>query len=63
MKKNKMKLRLVQGVRYPNTEGVVIMDPNTMREVPKDGKTIGEIMIRANVVMKGYLKIKQQKKQ
>ena len=32
------------------------MDPETMKEVPKDGKTIGEIMIRGNVVMKGYFK-------
>ena len=32
------------------------MDPETMKEVPKDGKTIGEIMIKGNVVMKGYFK-------
>ena len=55
-KKNEIKAR--QGVRYPNTEGVTIMDPKTMKEVPRDGKTIGEIMIRANVVMKGYFKDK-----
>ena len=42
----------------PNTEGVTIMDPETMIEVPRDGKTIGEIMIRAIVVMKGYFKDK-----
>ena len=53
-KQNEIKAR--QGVRYPNTEGVTIMNPETMKEVPKDGKTIGEIMIRANVVMKGYFK-------
>ena len=53
-KQNEIKAR--QGVRYPNTEGVKIMDPETMKEVPNDGKTIGEIMIRANVVMKGYFK-------
>ena len=34
------------------------MDPETMKEVPKDGKTIGEIMLRGNVVMKGYFKDK-----
>ena len=34
------------------------MDPETMKEVPKDGKTIGEIMIKGNVVMKGYFKDK-----
>ena len=56
-KQNEIKAR--QGVRYPNTEGVTIMDPETMKEVPKDGKTIGEIMIRGNVVMKGYFKDKE----
>ena len=55
-KKNEIKAR--QGVRYPNTQGVTIMNPATMKEVPRDGKTIGEIMIRANVVMKGYFKDK-----
>ena len=55
-KQNEIKAR--QGVRYPNTEGVTIMDPETMKEVPHDGKTIGEIMIRGNVVMKGYFKDK-----
>ena len=55
-KQNEIKAR--QGVRYPNTEGTTIMDPETMKEVPKDGKTIGEIMIRGNVVMKGYFKDK-----
>ena len=53
-KQNEIKAR--QGVRYPNTEGVTIMDPETMKEVPRDSKTIGEIMIRGNVVMKGYFK-------
>ena len=56
-KQNEIKAR--QGVRYPNTEGVTIMDPETMKEVPRDGKTIGEIMIRGNVVMKGYFKDKE----
>ena len=55
-KQNEIKAR--QGVRYPNTEGVTIMDPETMKEVARDGKTIGEIMIRGNVVMKGYFKDK-----
>jgi len=55
-KQNEIKAR--QGVRYPNTENVTIMNPETMKEVPRDGKTIGEIMIRANVVMKGYFKDK-----
>jgi len=56
-KQNEIKAR--QGVRYPNTESVKIMNPDTMKEVPSDGKTIGEIMIRANVVMKGYFKDKE----
>ena len=55
-KQNEIKAR--QGVRYPNTEGITVMDPESMKEVPKDGKTIGEIMIKGNVVMKGYLKDK-----
>ena len=48
-----------QGVRYPNTEDVEVMDPETMKPVPHDGKTMGEIMIRGNVVMKGYFKDKE----
>ena len=55
-KKNEIKAR--QGVRYPNTEGIAVMNPETMIEVPKDGKTIGEIMIKGNIVMKGYFKDK-----
>ena len=48
-----------QGVRYPNTEDAAVMDPETMKPVPRDGKTMGEIMIRGNVVMKGYFKDKE----
>jgi fatty-acyl-CoA synthase len=45
-----------QGVRYLLEEGCTVMDPATMRQVPADGETMGEIMFRGNVTMKGYLK-------
>ncbi|WJR74959.1 acyl-CoA synthetase [Bradyrhizobium sp. NP1] len=45
-----------QGVSYPLEEAITVMDPETMREVPRDGETIGEVMFRGNIVMKGYLK-------
>ena len=45
-----------QGVRYPLEEGMTVMQPQTMVEVPADGQTMGEIMFRGNIVMKGYLK-------
>jgi len=45
-----------QGVPYPLEEAVTVIDPLTMREVPRDGETIGEVMFRGNIVMKGYLK-------
>jgi fatty-acyl-CoA synthase len=45
-----------QGTRYVLQEGMTVMDPRTMREVPTDGETMGEIMFRGNIVMKGYLK-------
>ena len=45
-----------QGVRYPVLEGLNVLDPKTMAPVPADGATIGEVMMRGNVVMKGYLK-------
>ena len=49
-------LKRRQGVSYPLQEGVTVLDPDTMREVPRDGETIGEVMFRGNIVMKGYLK-------
>lgn len=45
-----------QGVRYVLQEGMTVMDPQTLAEVPADGQTMGEIMFRGNIVMKGYLK-------
>ncbi|HQU49060.1 MAG TPA: acyl-CoA synthetase [Casimicrobiaceae bacterium] len=45
-----------QGVRYTLEEGMTVMDPETMTEVPRDGETMGEIMFRGNITMKGYLK-------
>ncbi len=45
-----------QGVRYTAQDGMTVMDPETMREVPADGETLGEIMFRGNITMKGYLK-------
>jgi fatty-acyl-CoA synthase len=45
-----------QGVRYHCEEGVTVMDPESMTPVPWDGETMGEIMFRGNLVMKGYLK-------
>lgn len=45
-----------QGVRYPVLEALDVLDPATMQPVPADGSTLGEVMFRGNVVMKGYLK-------
>jgi fatty-acyl-CoA synthase len=47
-----------QGVRYVTLEGLDVKDPDTMQSVPADGETMGEVMFRGNVVMKGYLKNK-----
>ena len=45
-----------QGVRYPLQEGMAVRHPETGAELPADGQTMGEIMFRGNIVMKGYLK-------
>lgn len=45
-----------QGVRYVTLSDSMVADPVTMRPVPSDGETIGEIMLRSNTIMKGYLK-------
>jgi fatty-acyl-CoA synthase len=52
-------LKARQGVRYPNLEALAVLDPESLEPVPDDGETIGEVMFRGNVVMKGYLKDKQ----
>jgi fatty-acyl-CoA synthase len=49
-------LKRRQGVAYPLQEAVTVIDPLTMLPVPRDGETIGEVMFRGNIVMKGYLK-------
>ena len=48
-----------QGVAYHLQEGMTVMDPATMQAVPHDGETMGEIMFRGNITMKGYLKNEQ----
>jgi fatty-acyl-CoA synthase len=45
-----------QGVRYPTLEGLMVADPQTLEPVPLDGTSVGEIFMRGNTVMKGYLK-------
>ncbi len=50
------RLNARQGVRYHLQEAVSVLDPATMKPVPKDGETIGEVMFRGNLTMKGYLK-------
>jgi fatty-acyl-CoA synthase len=45
-----------QGVRYHMLEALDVLDPDSMQPVPRDGETLGEVMFRGNVVMKGYLK-------
>ena len=48
--------RIRQGVPYPALEELTVLDPETMQPVPADGATLGEVMFRGNIVMKGYLK-------
>ncbi|MGR3367749.1 MAG: acyl-CoA synthetase [Sagittula sp.] len=50
------RLKSRQGVRYLPLEGLDVLDPDTMRPVPRDGQTMGEVMFRGNVVMKGYFR-------
>ncbi|HEX3883434.1 MAG TPA: acyl-CoA synthetase [Stellaceae bacterium] len=50
------RLRARQGVTYPVLEDMIVADPETLAPVPSDGRTMGEIFMRGNIVMKGYLK-------
>ncbi|WP_299844708.1 acyl-CoA synthetase [uncultured Roseovarius sp.] len=49
-------LKARQGVRYLPLEGLDVLDPETMQPAPRDGQTMGEVMFRGNVVMKGYFR-------
>ncbi len=49
-------LKARQGVRYHPLEALTVLDPKTMKPVPADGETLGEVMFRGNIVMRGYLK-------
>jgi len=50
------RLKARQGVRYPVLEGLMVANPETLAPVPRDGTAMGEIFMRGNIVMKGYLK-------
>jgi fatty-acyl-CoA synthase len=50
------RLKSRQGVAYPVLEGLMVADPETLEPVPPDGETMGEVFMRGNIVMKGYLK-------
>lgn len=54
--KEQAKLHARQGVPYPLQDSMRVLDPETLKPVPADGETLGEIMFRGNIVMKGYLK-------
>ena len=53
---DRARLNARQGVAYPMQQAIAVLDPETMRPVPADGQTMGEIFFRGNLVMKGYLK-------
>jgi fatty-acyl-CoA synthase len=50
------RLKARQGVTYPVLEGLTVADPASLTPVPADGATVGEVLMRGNIVMKGYLK-------
>ena len=51
-------LKARQGVAYPTLDRLMVANPNDMKPCPSDGETMGEVMMRGNIVMKGYLKDK-----
>jgi len=53
---DRARLMARQGVRYPTMEAAVVADPHSLEPVPRDGLTLGEVMLRGNTVMKGYLR-------
>jgi fatty-acyl-CoA synthase len=53
---DRARLKSRQGVRYPLIEGLMVADPKTLEPVPPDGATLGEVFMRGNMTMKGYLK-------
>ena len=55
-REERLKKRIRQGVRYHALEDLTVLDPETMQRVQADGETLGEVMFRGNIVMKGYLK-------
>tara|TARA_S200000501_G_C20596768_1_gene644092 strand:- start:78 stop:803 length:726 start_codon:yes stop_codon:yes gene_type:complete len=57
VKKSNLKAR--QGVRYPSLEYLDIFNPKSMKPVKRDGKSLGEVFLKGNIIMKGYLKNKQ----
>ncbi|WP_232307564.1 acyl-CoA synthetase [Sphingobium chungbukense] len=52
----KARIKARQGIAYEMQEGVMVADPETLKPLPWDGETMGEVMIRGNIMMKGYLK-------
>ena len=55
-KEEQAQMKARQGVRYTSLEMMQVADVDTMEELPRDGTSIGEVLMRGNVVMKGYLK-------
>ena len=61
-KNTQAQLKGRQGVRYHVLEGLMVADPETMKPVPADAETMGEVMMQGNIVMKGYLKNPEETK-